>query len=91
MVVEIHLPEDISAALERRWRDLPRHILETLAIEGYRSRALSRSQVRRLLGFETSLEVDVFMSKAGVPFPYSVADLEHDIETHQRIGTLGPR
>ena len=88
MTVQIEIPEDISAALERQWRDLPRHILETLAVEAYRSRALSRSQVRRLLGFQTSLEVDSFMAKADVPFPYSVADLEHDIETHQRIGTL---
>lgn len=88
MTVQIDIPEDISAALERQWRDLPRHILETLAIEGYRSRALSRSQVRRLLGFKTVLEVDAFMAKANVPFPYSAADLEHDIETHERVGTL---
>jgi hypothetical protein len=52
MVLEIHLPEDISTALEKQWRDLPRHLLETLAVEGYRSRALSRAQVRRLLGFQ---------------------------------------
>jgi hypothetical protein len=89
MTVQIDIPEDISAALEKQWRDLPRHILETLAIEGYRSHALSRSQVRRLLGFQTSLEVDSFMAKANVPFPYSVADLENDIETHRRVDTLG--
>jgi len=31
------------------------------------------------------------MSNAGVPFPYSVGDIEQDIETHQRVGTLGPQ
>ncbi len=56
MAVKIELPEDIEHHLEKQWGDLPRHALETLAIEGYRARVLSRSQVRRMLGFETSVE-----------------------------------
>src|SRR5712664_1258049 len=47
MAVRIELPEDIEHHLEKQWGDLPRHALESLAIEGYRARVLSRSQVRR--------------------------------------------
>ncbi len=81
MAVRIELPEDIEHHLEKQWGNLPRHALETLAIEGYRSRVLSRSQVRRMLGFETGTEVDAFMKRAGVPFDYTLDDFEHDGDT----------
>ncbi len=85
MAVKIELPEDIEHHLEKQWVDLPRHALETLAIEGYRARVLSRSQVRRMLGFETGAEVDEFMKRADVPFDYTVDDFEHDRETSQYL------
>ena len=85
MAVKIELPEDIEHHLTKEWGDLPRHALETLAAEGYRARVLSRSQVRRMLGFETGVEVDEFMRRAGVPFDYSVQDFESDGETSERL------
>lgn len=85
MTVKIELPEDIEHHLEQQWGNLPRHALETLAIEGYRARVLSRSQVRRMLGFETGAEVDGFMKRAGVPFDYTVDDFEHDMETSRYL------
>ena len=80
MALSIELPEDVESNLQKQWGDLPRHTLESLAIEGYRARVLSRSQVRRMLGFATGVEVDQFMSRAGVPFDYTVDDFEHDVE-----------
>ena len=71
MAVRIELPEDIEHHLEKQWGNLPRHALETLAVEGFRARVLSRSQVRRMLGFETGAEVDEFMKRAGIPFDYT--------------------
>jgi hypothetical protein len=88
MSVSIELPEDISRALESEWGDVPRRTLEALAAEGYRSRALSESQVRRMLGFETRIEAHEFLKKSGVLLDYSESDLEHDIETHKRLGIL---
>ena len=85
MAVRIELPEDIEHHLEKKWGNLPRHALEELATEGYRSRVLSRSQVRRMLGFETGAEVDQFMNAANVPFDYTVDDFEHDGETSQYL------
>ena len=78
MAVKIEPPEDIEHHLEKQWGDLPRHALESLAIEGYRARVLSRSQVRRMLGFETGAEVDQFMKAADTPFDYTVNDFERD-------------
>jgi len=85
MAVTIPLPEDIESCLEQQWGNLPRHALEALAIEGYRTRALSRSQVRRMLGFETRAEVDELMNRAGIPFDYTSDDFEHDAETSQHL------
>ncbi|HET8922743.1 MAG TPA: UPF0175 family protein [Candidatus Acidoferrum sp.] len=85
MAVKIELPEDIEHHLEKQWRNLPRHALEALAIEGYRARVLSRSQVKRMLGFETGAEVAEFMNRAGVPFDYTLDDFEHDEETSRYL------
>ncbi len=91
MTLHVELPEDVSAALEQRWGDLRRRLLETIAIEGYRNRDLTRAQVRRMLRFETGLQVDEFMKREGVPFPYEVEDFEADIETLTRAGMLSAR
>jgi predicted HTH domain antitoxin len=85
MSVRIELPEDIERRLEERWGNLPRHVLEALAIEGYRTGTLSRSQVRRMLGLETRAEVDEFMKGAAVPFDYTLEDFEHDAETSRHL------
>ena len=87
MALKIELPEDIEQHLQKEWGDLPRHALETLATEGYRARVLSRSQVRRMLGFETGAEVDEFMNRAGVAFDYTVEDFQRDAETSRHLKT----
>jgi hypothetical protein len=55
MQITIELPEDIIVRLESKWKDVPRAALESLALEAYRSRALTAAQLRRLLGFETRM------------------------------------
>ncbi|HYL62199.1 MAG TPA: UPF0175 family protein [Candidatus Methylomirabilis sp.] len=85
--VRIELPDDIEKQLQKQWGDLPRHVLESLAVEGYRARVLSRSQVRRMLGFETGAEVDEFMKRAGVPFDYTVEDFQND-ESTSRVARM---
>ena len=47
MRVTIRLPDDISEALKDQWDDVPRRSLEAIAVEAYRSGALTESQIRR--------------------------------------------
>jgi hypothetical protein len=49
MPVTIELPEEIERQLETVRGDLARRALEALAVEGYRSEALSAGQVAELL------------------------------------------
>jgi hypothetical protein len=81
MVLNINLPDDVTESLKKRWGDLPQHVVETLAIEGYRDGILSQYQVQCMLGFESRFEVDTFMKAHNVPITYTVEDLEHDAET----------
>jgi len=85
MQLAIELPEDIAEDLRAKWKDLPRHALEAIALEGYRSGALTESQVRRLLGFETRLEVNAFLRDRGVYYKYSRSELDQEIETNERL------
>ena len=83
MQITIELPEDIAQGLETRWKDLPRAALESLA-EAYRSHALTAAQLRRLLVFETRMQVDAFLKEHEV-FDYSAADFEQDRETLREL------
>ncbi len=91
MSLSIELPEDVSVALEAEWGDVPRRTLEAVAAEGYRSGVLSESQLRRMLGYESRMQVHAFLKNAGVFLHYTEADLDHDLETHQRLGILPTR
>jgi predicted HTH domain antitoxin len=84
MEIAIHLPDDIVRVLP--WQDIPRHMLENIALEGYQTGHLSEEQVRRLLGYSTRLEVHGFLKEHDVPLRYTLDDLEKDREAHRRLG-----
>jgi hypothetical protein len=84
MEVAIHLPEDVAAAVP--WDNIPRHILEKIALEGYAEGWLSEEQVRRLLGYDTRLEVHGFLAAHDVPLRYTLSHLEQDREAHRQLG-----
>ena len=80
MQITVQLPDDLAQHPEPA-----RRALEALAIEGYRSGALSASQTRLLLGFETRFELDSFLKEHGVwDHSYSVDDLESDEDGFKR-------
>jgi Uncharacterised protein family (UPF0175) len=86
MEVTIQVPEDIAHHLQEKWgQDIPRHVLESVALECFRQRILGESQLRRLLGFETRFEVHAFLKQHEVPL-YTLEDLEHDRKTLDRLG-----
>jgi hypothetical protein len=53
MEVAINLPDDIAQRVQAQWEDVPRHVLESFVLEGFRARVLTTEDVRRLLGFDT--------------------------------------
>ena len=85
MEVTVTIPEDIAAQLHTKWQDLPRAALESLALEAYRSGTLTKMHLRRLLGFQTPMELDGLLKQAGIFLDYDLNDLEQDIETMRRV------
>ena len=84
MQVNLELPEDVVQGLEGKWKNLPQGVLESAALEGYRSGALTLEQLRRMLGYGTRVEVDGFLRQHGV-IDYTLDDLERDRETLREL------
>lgn len=84
MQLTLEVPDDIVRGLQAEWKDLPRVALESLALEAYRSHALTDAQLRRLLGFETRMQVDAFLKEHEV-YDFTAADFEQDRETLRQL------
>lgn len=84
MQITLELPQDVADVLQAKWGDLPRAALESLALESYRAGALTHSQLRRLLGFESRDDADGFLKQHQVYLEYTIEDLERDTENSER-------
>ncbi len=84
--VTITLPDELLEALTASGEELSRTALEALSLEAYRTRKISAAQLRRMLGFQTRMEVDAFLKEHGVELEYGVEDLERDRKTHNQFG-----
>jgi len=90
MQVTVEIPDEMAQKLTPQGQDPARTTLEAVAIEGYRSGALTAHQARRLLGFETRYELDGFLKEHNVwEHAYSLEDLEQD-RGWLRISILEP-
>ena len=85
MEVSIQIPDSLLKRLQEQWGDLPRRVLESVVLEGFRERIVTTEGLRQLLGFETKFDVHPFLKEHDVPF-YTLEDLEHDRETSNRLG-----
>jgi len=85
MKIAVELPEDIADRLKDKWGDLSEAARNAIAIEGYRSGALSQSQVQRLLGLASRFEVDALLKRAGVYLEYTEDDLDREIENSHKL------
>ena len=87
MQVTIDLPEDIARTLQANGQDIERSMLEAIAVEGYRSGRLTQAQLRKMLGFQTDLQVDAFLKLHCVDLDYDDEDLQRDTETSRRLSS----
>ena len=85
MQIAIELPEDIARQLQAKWGNLSQGAREAIAIEGYRSGALSQAQVQRLLGMASRWETDALLQRAGVYLDYTEEDLAKDLEVSRQL------
>ena len=91
MRVTIELPQCVAEQLQQEWGDISRHILETIAVEAYRSGQLNALQVREMLGHETPMELDALLQRAGIWRDYAEEELEQDYKVSRQASTRQER
>ena len=81
MSLKINLPIHIEQHLQTEWgNELPRRAAEALAIEGYRTGALSLGEVAEMLNLSIN-ETDGFLKERDI---FAIENLE-EIEADSRI------
>jgi hypothetical protein len=79
MQVTLTIPDDLAQQY-LAGKDPARAALEAMAVDGYRNHLLTESQVRRMLGFGTRMEVHALLKAHDVYLHYSAEHLALDIQ-----------
>jgi predicted HTH domain antitoxin len=82
--VTIKLPDSIAQSLGQKPETVAQRVLEDAAIEGYRQGRLSHRQVGSMLGLDY-WQTEDFLREHRVPLNYSLADLEADRATLDKV------
>jgi hypothetical protein len=61
MHLELRISDDLAHLLTTEYPDLPRAVVEALALEGYRSKRFSEGRVREMSGFSSRMQVHAFL------------------------------
>jgi hypothetical protein len=85
MDVTIQIPDDLAVRLGTP-SDLPRRVLEALAIDEFRLGHLTQVELRRLLGFATRQKLDAFLKLHEIYLPYTLLEFDHDKDDLRRLG-----
>jgi hypothetical protein len=87
MELSVRIPDDIAERLGAAANgDLSRRALEALLAEEFRLGHLDKPDLRRLLGFETSYEIDGFLKAHNVYEDYTMGDFEREREALKTLG-----
>jgi predicted HTH domain antitoxin len=82
MNIEVTIPNEIFTDAKI---NVPRYVLEQIAVSGYKSNKLSMVQVRKLLDFSSRFETEEFLHLNNA-FGYTKSDLEEDLQTLKDLG-----
>jgi hypothetical protein len=86
MNVTLRIPDDLVQRLSVGGDDISRRALEAFALDEYRAGRLTRPELRRLLGFETRVELDGFLKQRGIDESMTIAEFERDRQDLDRLG-----
>ncbi|MGA2597610.1 MAG: UPF0175 family protein [Bryobacteraceae bacterium] len=79
MNIVIDIPDEIGQLLASRAGGVTRAVLEAVAIEAYRSGAITPAQVQQMLGLSSRWETETFLRRAKAFHDYTIDDFEQDI------------
>ena len=79
MTITVEIPDALEGRHFRNVQDPARSMLEAFALEGDRAERLTASDIRKLLGYETRMEVHAFLKENQAYMHRTMEDLAHDI------------
>lgn len=85
MDLVVQIPDDIAVLFGANAGELSRRALEALVAEEYRSGRIHKPELRRLLGFETSYEIDGFLKGYGINERYTTEDLDRERQAFESL------
>lgn len=85
MTVSFELPGDVEANLRREFGDVNQTAKEAFVVQVYKSGAISLGYLAQILGLETTIQAQQWLSDRGEPLNYSIAELEADRLAHAEI------
>jgi hypothetical protein len=85
MQVTVNIPDDLASQLIPAGQDPARAVLEDALVQAYRENRISGHQLMTALGIETRYELDGFLKARQVWIEYSLAQLEADRATMERV------
>jgi predicted HTH domain antitoxin len=77
--VAIEIPDGLARHLAAQGGGVSRAVLEAVAIEAYRSGALTPAEVQEMLALPSRWEVEALLRRAGAYHDYTMDDLGRDI------------
>ena len=86
MNVIMEIPDDLAQRLSADGGDLSRRALEALAADEYKHDRLTKPELQRLLGIETSFQLDEFLRAHDVWIEYTPEDAERERRGLERLG-----
>lgn len=86
MNLNLEIPDDLAQRLAAAGHDLSRRALEGFALEEYKAGRLTKTELRRLLGFETRHELDGFLKTHQVWANVTIEDLRRDVQDLKSLG-----
>jgi Uncharacterised protein family (UPF0175) len=85
MTIQLEIPEDIAQRLAAQGEDVSRAAVEAFGLEEYRGGRLTEDELRRVLGYQTRMEVEGFLKQHQVWLEFSAEDFERETEIIEKL------
>ena len=82
----MQIPDDIASQLSAGGCDLSRRALDALAADEYKHGRFSKPDLQRLLGIETSFQLDEFLKAHDVWIEHTLEDAARERKGLKRLG-----
>jgi len=77
--VAIEIPDEVGRALTAGGADVTRAVREAVAVEVYRSGAITPAQIQEMLGLRSRWETEAFLRRVEAYHDYTTDDLDRDL------------